>query len=63
MKTTGSIPLNGKQRWEAQVKYMEELEKAKAKWKESESILSILRTPKGNEKPVTDEEILQWSRA
>ena len=63
MATAESKPMTGKQRWEERVRYMEELEKAKARWKESESILSILRTPKGTEKPISDEEILRWSRA
>jgi len=55
--------MTGKEKWEERVRYLEELEKAEARWKESESILSILRTPKGTEPPITDEEILKWNRA
>lgn len=55
-------PMTGKERYEQDKKRKEELEQARKLWIESESTLSILRTPKGTEKPITDEEIVEWSK-
>lgn len=55
--------LTGKQKWEAELKRQEELERAKKLWIESEAILSLLRTHTGLEHQPTQETLTTWQKA